>query len=121
MLPETREPADFNGAFDDSWVLKPALGRVGEGVGIQGITPNVELLKLAREARRHPREWIVQKRFEILPMLTETGPKYPCIGVFTIGGNAAGFYGRIADTPIINRNAQDAAVLVNTERRGEAH
>lgn len=121
MLPETREPAAVNGAFDDNWVLKPALGRVGEGVGIQGITPNVELLKLLRRAHRHPEEWIAQKRFEILPMLTEAGLKYPCIGVFTIGGRAAGFYGRIADTPIINQNAQDAAVLVNARQRGEVH
>jgi glutathionylspermidine synthase len=119
MLPETREPSDLNGAVDDTWVLKPALGRVGEGVGIQGVTPNAELLKLAQEARRHPEEWIVQKRFEVLPMLTEAGPKYPCLGVFTIGGKAAGFYGRIADTQIINQNAQDVAVLVHTRQRGE--
>ena len=119
MLPETREPADVNGTFDDTWVLKPALGRVGEGVGIPGITPNAELLKLLQGARRHPEEWIVQKRFEILPVLTEAGLKYPCIGVFTIGGKAAGFYGRIADTPIINQNAQDAAVLLTTNQKGK--
>jgi glutathionylspermidine synthase len=121
MLPETREPAAVNGAFDDNWVLKPALGRAGEGVGIRGITAKAELSKLLRRARRHPEEWIAQKRFEILPMLTEAGLKYPCIGVFTIGGRAAGFYGRIADTPIINQNAQDAAVLVNVRQRGEVH
>jgi len=120
VLPETREPSDLNGAFDDTWVLKPALGRVGEGVGIQGITPTAELLKFAQEARRYPQEWIVQKRFDILPTLTETGPKYPCIGVFTIGGKAAGFYGRIADTPIINQNAQDVAVLMNAGQKGES-
>lgn len=121
MLPETRDLRDLDGAFDDTWVLKPALGRAGEGVGIQGITPNADLLNLLRRARRYPEEWIAQKRFEILPMLTEAGLKYPCIGVFTIGGKAAGFYGRIADTPIINQNAQDAAVLVNARQRGEVH
>jgi hypothetical protein len=38
---------------------------------------------------------------------------YPCIGVFTIGGKAAGFYGRIAKQPIVNQAAQDVAVLVH--------
>lgn len=118
MLPETRELGGLDGAFDETWVLKPALGRVGEGVGIHGITVHAELLRLAREARRRPQGWIVQKRFNTLPMLTAAGPKYPCIGVFTIGGKAAGFYGRIADCPIINQNAQDVAVLVSTGREG---
>jgi glutathionylspermidine synthase len=119
LLPETREPGELNGARDDSWLLKPALGRVGEGVGIRGITPSADFQAIAKEARRHPLEWIAQKRFAILPLITENGAKYPCIGVFTIGGKAAGYYGRIADTPIINQNAQDVAVLVTSalERR----
>jgi glutathionylspermidine synthase len=118
LLPETREPGEFNGALDDSWVLKPALGRVGEGVGIRGITPNAEFQVIAKEARRHPLKWIAQKKFAILPLITESGGKYPCIGVFTIAGRAAGYYGRIADTPIINQNAQDVAVLVSSSLEG---
>src|SRR5580693_9019538 len=39
VLPETRDARALNGFFDDSWVLKPALGRVGEGIGIRGVTP----------------------------------------------------------------------------------
>jgi glutathionylspermidine synthase len=112
LLPETREPVELNGALDDFWLLKPALGRVGEGVGIHGITPSIDFQVIAKEARRHPQEWIAQKRFAILPLITEAGAKYPCVGVFTVGGKAAGYYGRIADTPIINQNAQDVAVLV---------
>jgi hypothetical protein len=57
---------------------------------------------------------VAQKRFEILSVMTQGGEKYPCIGVFTIGGKAAGFYGRIADKPIINQSAQDVAVLIKT-------
>ncbi|HXY25088.1 MAG TPA: glutathionylspermidine synthase family protein [Candidatus Acidoferrum sp.] len=115
LLPETRHVAELNGNLDDSWVLKPALGRVGEGIGIQGITTEKELQTIARRAHHEPSDWVAQKRFEILPVLTETGPKYPCIGVFTINGKAAGFYGRIANTPIINQNAQDVAVLISSQ------
>lgn len=120
MLPETREPEHLDGGFDDTLVLKPALGRVGEGVAIQGITPHGELLKLLQVARRRPEEWVVQKRFATLAVLTEAGPKYPCIGVFTIGEKAAGFYGRIAEGPIINQNAQDVAVLIPSQADGRA-
>jgi len=56
---------------------------------------------------------VAQKRFAILPISTDGGEKYSCIGVFTIAGKAAGFYGRIADTLIITQHAQDVAVLVN--------
>lgn len=120
LLPESREPAEFNDALDESWVLKPALGRVGESVGICGITPDADFQVIAKEARLRSDKWIAQRRFAILQLITESGPKYPCIGVFTIGGKAAGYYGRIADTPIINQNAQDVAVLVNCAPEGRA-
>jgi glutathionylspermidine synthase len=113
LLPETRVAGDLNVSLDDSWVLKPALGRVGEGIGIRGITPPDNLRKIVQEAIRRPKQWVAQKRFAILPISTDDGEKYPCIGVFTIAGEAAGFYGRIADTPIITQRAQDVAVLVN--------
>jgi glutathionylspermidine synthase len=113
LLPETREPSETSASVDDSWVLKPALGRVGEGIGIREITPSEQFQKIVRDARRHPREWVAQRRFHILPVLTESGEVYPCIGVYTIGGKAAGFYGRTAVQPIITQHAQDAAVLIH--------
>ena len=113
LLPETRGTEDLNVSLDDSWVLKPALGRVGEGIGIRGITPPDNFRKIVQEAIRRPKQWVAQKRFAILPISTDGGEKYSCIGVFTIAGKAAGFYGRIADTPIITQHAQDVAVLVN--------
>ncbi len=89
------------------------MGRVGEGVGINGVTPETEMKQLQRVASKHPEEWIAQRKFEIVPVRTDEGPRYPCIGVFTIEGRAAGFYGRVSTTPIINNNAQDAAVLIS--------
>ena len=37
---------------------------------------------------------------------------YPCLGVYTIDGRAAGIYGRIAPKPFIDYAAVDVAVLV---------
>jgi glutathionylspermidine synthase len=121
LLPQTLDLRDVKFHLDDEWVLKPALGRVGEGIGIQGVTPESELQKIIERARENPRQWLAQKRFETLPVRTHEGEKYPCIGVFTIGGKAAGYYGRIADMPLINGTAQDAAVLITStpEGRGE--
>jgi len=107
-------------AIDDSWVLKPAFGRVGEGIGIRGITPSGDFQKIAQEAHRHPQKWVAQKRFDILPLATESGEKFPCIGVFTIAGRAAGFYGRVSDNPIITQHAQDAAVLLQPAGKARA-
>jgi len=115
LLPETREPPEILASIDDSWVLKPALGRVGQGIGIRGITPPMQFQKIVRDARQNPETWIVQKRFDILPLMTASGEMYPCIGVFTIGGKAAGFYGRIAERPIITQHAQDVAVLIRSQ------
>lgn len=112
FLPETRDVSSTRVALDESCVLKPVLGRVGEGVGIRGITPDAELKEILDAVRRYPQKWVVQERFQISPVETEEGSRYPCIGVFTIGGKAAGFYGRTSKSPIINRDAQDVAVLL---------
>jgi len=119
LLPQTIALIDTDFSPDNSWVLKPALGRVGERIGIRGITPDSDFRKIVVEARRSPERWVAQKRFEILPMPTPCGEKYPCIGVFTIGGEAAGYYGRIADNPIITQDAQDVAVLIRTTAEGK--
>ncbi len=118
LLPKTIELSEIKIPPDDTWVLKPALGRVGERVGIRGVTIESDLQKIVREARRSPRQWVAQKRFEILPMMTPGGERFPCIGVFTIGGKAAGFYGRIAHKPIITQDAQDVAVLIKPAAEG---
>lgn len=120
LLPETRDFADASEPLDDSWVLKPALGRVGSGVAIRGISTPQEFENILGEAQRNPSGWVNQRRFQIQPVLTENGMKYPCVGVFTINARAAGFYGRIADTSIISQSAQDVAVLIDEKcRRGE--
>src|SRR5208282_299646 len=119
LLPGTVELSEIKIPPDDTWVLKPALGRVGERIGIRGVTPKPDLEKIIREAQRSPQQWVAQKRFEILPITTPAGEKFPCIGVFTVGGRAAGFYGRIADKPIITQDAQDVAVLIKTAAEGK--
>ncbi len=111
-LPETRDPRDTGRLDGDEWVLKPALGRVGDGVGIRGVVGGRDWRRIRREARSHPRHWAAQRRFEPLPLHTPDGPRNPCIGVFVIDGRACGAYGRIAERPLIDARSQDVAVLL---------
>jgi glutathionylspermidine synthase len=118
FLPETRCLSKMNDTLDEAWVLKPALGRVGEGVSIKGVTAKDEFEHVARLARKQPKQWVAQRRFEIVAVDSDDKLRFPCIGVFTIGGKACGFYGRISESPIIDRDARDVAVLVSDEGSG---
>ena len=51
LLPQTCDPREVNWRnHSEQWVLKPALGRVGEWIGIRGITADKEWRAIARNA-----------------------------------------------------------------------
>ena len=114
MLPETRDPRDAPWRHMQDWVLKPALGRVGEGIGLPGTTSMKDWRSIGRNVFWFPRSWAAQRRFEAQPLETSDGPRYPSVGVFTIDGRAVGAYGRIAPRPLIDSRAQDIAILAVT-------
>ena len=119
LLPETRDPRDVPWNGSDEWVLKPALGRVGDGVGMRGVTPARDWRLIARGARWHPRWWVAQRRFDAVPFASDGEQAYPCIGVYTIDGRVAGAYGRIANRPLVDWRARDIAVLVERDTASE--
>lgn len=113
LLPRTVDPRSCKSLRD--WALKPALGRVGESIYLPGVLPLGER-KAPRLARRHPGAWIAQERFHATPLTTGDGsPLYPCVGVFVLDGETVGAYGRLAQRPLIDQHAQEAAVLVLPE------
>ena len=119
LLPETRELTwRDRRRLDPQWVYKPALGRVGDGVGIAGATSDRSWRDIRRGTRWHPRHWIAQRRFDAVPIATPHGERYPSLGVFVIGGRACGVYGRMSPRPLIDHRAMDIAVLV--ERKTQA-
>ncbi|MBI5529736.1 MAG: glutathionylspermidine synthase family protein [Deltaproteobacteria bacterium] len=111
-IPETRKPGDEPCGGGDEWVLKPAFGRVGDGVLIQDVTSPREAENIGRQMHRHPERWVRQRRFVPVPLEHQEDLFYPCIGVFTVDGRAAGAYGRVARRPLVDQYAQDAAVLI---------
>lgn len=107
-LPETRDPRDVDWANDDSWVVKPAFGRVGEDVGIRGLRTPKEWAAITKGVKRHPGEWVAQRRFDAVSV----DGRYPCLGVFTVDGTVAGIYGRMAKRALVDHASEDMAVLV---------
>jgi glutathionylspermidine synthase len=114
LLPETRDVRGIETRSVD-WVFKPALGRVGEDIGISGITPAKELNAIRRDLFFAPGAWVAQRRFEMIPLPTPLGPQYLCLGVYTVNGAAAGIYARGSSSPIIHHTARDVAVLLEKE------
>lgn len=112
LLPETNDPRQRVRDGKSDWVLKPALGRVGAGIGIAGVTTAKEWRTISWSARLFPKHWVTQRRFQIVPIQTCEGERFPCVGVFTVDGRVAGVYGRVARKPLIDHEAQDAAVFI---------
>jgi glutathionylspermidine synthase len=115
LLPESRSPRGHDWR-DPEWVIKPALGYEGFNVGVPGATPADTWAELRRKATRDPANWLVQRRFESVPLATPEGPQYPSLGVYVIDGNFAGFYARVAPRPLIDDRAREMVVLIE---RGE--
>jgi glutathionylspermidine synthase len=114
LLPETRDPRDVPWHERDEWVLKPALGRVGEDIVMSGVTEASQVKRLSRHARVFPSRWTAQRRFVVTPFRVRGKDLYPSIGIYTIDGRVAGAYGRLAERPLIDGRARDAGVLVMT-------
>jgi hypothetical protein len=93
-------------------VLKPVWGRVGEGVCFDRWTPGTWRRGAILNARLFPSQWILQEQFESQPIACSP-PVHVCLGVYVIAGKAAGVYGRVANVPLVDARARDAAVLID--------
>jgi hypothetical protein len=62
-------------------VVKPAFGRVGEDVGIRGVTNAEDYGRILKAMSDAPAQWVAQRRFDVIPVPTETGDIFPCVGV----------------------------------------
>ena len=111
VLPDTRDPRHAPWRRSDDWIVKPAFGRVGEGVGLRGCIDAKEMRGIARSARWWPSAWVAQRRFDPVPVDVGGVRMFPCLGVYTLDERVIGAYGRVAERPLIDGRAADAAVL----------
>ncbi len=116
LLPETKSPKSIK-RNDEDWIYKPALGRVGEGISITGAITEKEHKLIKKAVRWDPGNWVAQRKFTSQPLTDSNGETYHlCVGVFTVNGKSAGFYGRISPYPRIDYRAKDISLLVLKER-----
>jgi hypothetical protein len=111
LLPDTTDPRSVRWQGSPDWIVKPAFGRVGEGIGMSGVVAAGDWKKIARAVRWFPQAWIAQRRFISTTVDAGGAAWYPCLGVYTVDGKVVGAYGRLARRPLIDANAEDAAVL----------
>jgi len=114
-LPLTTEPR-FTGLNESDWIYKPAMSRVGEGITIKEAISEKEYKKIIKDVKKYPKKWVSQRRFKSLPLLNDRDEEYHlCVGVFTLNGKSAGFYGRASTYPKIDDKAIDIPILVSKE------
>jgi hypothetical protein len=111
LLPPTRDPRGAFWRSDPGWLLKTAFCNTGDTVSGRHLSDARRWRQAAWDAWLRPGGWVAQRVFAAVPLPTPAGPLYPCLGVYTVNGRAAGVYGRLAPRPLIDFAARDVAVL----------
>lgn len=94
-------------------VLKPAFGRMGEGVVLGGEVPQDAWRKAIAGALRSAMPYVLQKRFYPLPLELAPGiTATPCIGAYVVEGRFAGYYSRIARGSVVRHDASNLLTLL---------
>lgn len=111
VLPETREAKKAGNS--EGYIYKPAYGRVGERISIKEACREDEYKEIMKDIKRHPKEYLAQKRFDSKPLPGDEGGLFHvCLGSYSVEGKAAGYYGRISPAPRIDSTAADIPVLI---------
>lgn len=124
LLPETIDVGEWRRRGEHTrpsdWVLKPAWGRIGSDIVLEGVTPEKQARRTRWWSRWFPGHWVAQRRFRARAVESPAGAVYPCLGVYVVDGRAMGIYGRAAVRPLIAETAWDVAVLREEDSLDEA-
>ena len=111
LLPETMEVKDLG--LKKGFIYKPVYGRVGEKISIKEACKDDEYEKILQDVKKHPNQYLAQKRFQSKPLKSEDGKEYHiCLGSYTTEGEHAGYYARMSLYPRIDSYAEDVPVLI---------
>ena len=113
LMPECRDPHHVDNSDWDSWVLKAAYSNTGDEVYLCGDMDRAERQQLILKVRRNPTKWIAQRRFDTIPVYSDEGLLYPCIGVFVVDGRAAGAYVRLANRQVTDGSSKEAPLFID--------
>lgn len=112
LFPACLDPRDVNASEREAWVLKAAYSNTGDAIYIGAELSQKAWERLLRSAQTDPMNWVLQRRFETVTLQSSGGPVRPCVGVFVIGGQAAGAYVRLSKTQVTDAYALDAPLFL---------
>lgn len=92
-------------------VVKRQFGRIGEEVLMGSHCSDEEWADWLGWPASEPGQWIVQERFENLPIEVDGETIYGCFGPYVVDGRFAGLYNRFARNGFIAYNALIGAVV----------
>lgn len=111
LLPETLMVKDLGSR--EGFIYKPVYGRVGEKISIKEACKGDEYAKILNDVKRHPNQYLAQKRFQSMPLKGDDNTEYHiCLGSYTVEGEHAGYYARMSPYPRIDSYAADIPVLI---------
>ena len=106
------DPRELNRSMREKWVLKAAYANTGDHVYLGSELRPFDWERLLGVAQRSPEKWVAQQLFETISLPSSLGPLKPCIGMFVIGGQAAGAYVRLSHKQITDAFALEAPLFV---------
>lgn len=95
----------------DRLVVKRQFGRIGEEVLMGSHCTDDEWADWLGWPASEPEQWIVQERFDNLPIPVDGETLYGCFGPYVVDGRFAGLYNRFARDGFIAFNALVGAVV----------
>lgn len=122
-FPETRSPIDAPLLAERAdWVLKKALGRVGDEVFVGALETDEEWRKLVDGVSRAVlagEPWIAQRFVKQRTVPTPWGPRYSTLGAYVLDGRFVGYFARLTEIPHTSHDALVLPVVVRETRAGE--
>ncbi len=122
-LPETHDVADLSPAelFSDraGWVLKKALGRVGDEVFVGALCQDQEWALLLSEVlrlRAAGESWIAQRFVRQRPVPTPFGDRLVTLGAYVLDGRFVGYFARLTTDSHVSHDALCVPVFTAVEK-----
>lgn len=101
-----------------SWVLKRALGRVGDEVFVGSLVDDEDwpqLLELVSTRCREGEVWLAQRFIPQRLIETPYGPRLVTLGVYLLDGRFAGYFARLTSESHVSHDALCLPVFVDSE------
>lgn len=99
-------------ANPEEWVVKRAFGRMGDAVFMGCLTSADDWAKTLTEAGAEAPIHTLQRKFPLQTLSLAGEDYFPTLGVYLVNGEFAGYYSRVAPTPMIDHAAFHVATVV---------